>query len=65
MIGFGFMDNMVRNPKPRTPSFRGSDSGFGVQGLGFRVQGSGFGVWVLGFRVQGVELGVQGVGCRA
>ena len=40
-------------------------SGFGVQGVGFRVWGSGFGVQGVGFRVWGSGFGVQGVGLMA
>ena len=43
-------------------------SGFGVEGLRFRVQGSGFrvqeGVEGLGLRVQGLRFRVKGVGLR-
>ena len=61
-------------PTPECPCRGVRDSGFSLQGLGFRVQclefmiqGSGFGVQglefrlqALGFRVQGLEFMIQG-----
>ena len=55
----------LRRESETSSAQRGWASGFGLQGLSFRVWASGFGLQFLGFRVWASVFGLQFLGFKA